>query len=725
MARTYAIQPPGVAAESRCIMAEISPDGLFSVNILRVCESLDSLADDIEFIASGQADNPRDGDAWERRTNAGRQLVRLRAALNNGELDRADCILDTLAVLRDVWQAIKAFEYGSHRDQPDKYGGPLHLPGEVAPLLPLSESSLKIRKADERYDPYPELRPNLSEGVIAGAISELEQKATSTADDARTNDLAIRALRGLNKPDLTTKRKRWSGAPNKLRALSATLAHLNAQTEIAGQSTDSKRAVAKVQWPDVETLRAISEQARKVSEFIRDALPTTAAKRTFAANAMPAVITELDRLTYLFYGRTLAEYDADVQRTAKLGWWTSLGGWIVATPGSKEQPSLAYHLRPGAQDDAVTYPRYVGWDIPVPQHSDAIWNALSTLRVYFGQIVFHRDWWIRQGAWLRDEIRARMGAGCSPDTSLGPWFDGELCRAPVFALNGPHLAQALRERPPALPETVLKYGTFDAPKTEGVPVEWLDELDHYAKKLSAAISESRNAMLIESLKPANPIPYDPELMQAWAKAADRDWHEYIEEPRREAYRLIMPTIWLEVLEAEQAGDTERLKAIQMRADRQWKEAMGVPAITSYENLAIVMATVQAAGYPATNAGLHAWTIAKANSRNGLGAAMPNGTGDNSRWEVEAGGFKFDGRFYPLVGKPLAVLRVIVDSPRRQTFGYPDLRSAWSDDMADESTIRAALSTLRRSLRKVAADFAISCSDPLPGKQGAWQFALPR
>jgi hypothetical protein len=383
------------------------------------------------------------------------------------------------------------------------------------------------------------------------------------------------------------------------------------------------------QWPDVETVRAIGEQTRKVSEFIRDALPTTAGKRLFAANAMPSLIAELDRLTYLFYGRTLADYDSDANRSAKLGWWISLAGWIVATPGTKEHPSLAYHLRPGVQDDAIIHTRYVGWNIPVPQHCDAIWNALATLRVYFGQIVFHRDYWIRQGAWLRNEIQSHaVGLACQPGAQLSPWFDAELCRAPMFALHGPHLASPLLERPPAVPETIHQYGTFEAPKTEGVPVEWLDELDHYATKLSAAISESPNAKLIESLKPSKPIPYDPELMQAWAGAADRDWHEHIEKPRREAYRHIMPTIWLEVLEAERAGDTERMKAIQMRADRQWKEAMGVPAITSYKNLEIIMATVEAAGYPATDAGLHAWTIAKANNRNESISGVANGAGDD-------------------------------------------------------------------------------------------------
>ncbi|MCI0335927.1 MAG: hypothetical protein L0228_22195 [Planctomycetes bacterium] len=96
-----------------------------------------------------------------------------------------------------------------------------------------------------------------------------------------------------------------------------------------------------------------------------------------------------------------------------------------------------------------------------------------------------------------------------------------------------------------------------------------------------------------------------------------------------------------------------------------------------------------------------------------------------RWRREAGGFWFDDRFYELTGKPLALLRVFLESPRRQTFGYADLRAAWEDDLAENATIRAALSDLRTLLRTVASDASIECDDPLPGNQGSWRFALPR
>ncbi len=121
--------------------------------------------------------------------------------------------------------------------------------------------------------------------------------------------------------------------------------------------------------------------------------------------------------------------------------------------------------------------------------------------------------------------------------------------------------------------------------------------------------KSPNAALIEALTPAKPIPYDPELMQAFADADRREWQK-LEKLRREVYRIIMPNVWVEVLEAERTGDADLVKSIQIRADQQWRDAMAVPALTSWSNLEIIFATVEAAGYPATDAGLHAWTIAR-------------------------------------------------------------------------------------------------------------------
>jgi hypothetical protein len=108
-----------------------------------------------------------------------------------------------------------------------------------------------------------------------------------------------------------------------------------------------------------------------------------------------------------------------------------------------------------------------------------------------------------------------------------------------------------------------------------------------------------------------------------------------------------------------------------------------------------------------------------------GAEVEDPPPDEPLWEIEAGGFRFDGSFYYLTGKPLALLRVFIDSPRRQTFGYAELRQAWREDTVEDSAIRAQLSKLRATLSKVATANGIEVADPLPGNNRTWQFLLPR
>ncbi len=117
-----------------------------------------------------------------------------------------------------------------------------------------------------------------------------------------------------------------------------------------------------------------------------------------------------------------------------------------------------------------------------------------------------------------------------------------------------------------------------------------------------------NAALIAALTPPKPIPYDPEVMQALADADRLAWQRF-NSLRAAVYRRIMPDEWREIFAAERRGDAEAARQLQCAADRRWEAAMGVPPLTSFENLAIVMAIVSAS-YPATDAGLHAWVIAQ-------------------------------------------------------------------------------------------------------------------
>ncbi len=266
---------------------------------------------------------------------------------------------------------------------------------------------------------------------------------------------------------------------------------------MAADNESTSRAVsttAATQWPSPDTVRAIGEQAQRLSTFVRDTLPTTAARRPFGAFYPPGpVLPELDRLTYLFYGRTLQDFEDDRIEWARLGWWASQAGWIVATPGPHDFPGLAQQLARPERVIAHFHADYLGWRAPVPSHVGALFNATVTLRVYFGQIVFARGHWIQAGDWLRDEIQSRIvGLTCHPQSQLGPWFEGEFCRMPSYLLRPPDrfAVPSQLKGPLPVPDEIRRCGTFDNPKTDGIPVEWLDAIDHHAAKLLAALSGS-------------------------------------------------------------------------------------------------------------------------------------------------------------------------------------------------------------------------------------------
>jgi predicted transcriptional regulator len=256
--------------------------GLFPVNIACIRESLESLADEIEFVASGDADDPSDSEAWEHRVNGGRQVVRLRAALNNGDLDRADCRLDTIPVLRDVRREVMRLQYGSHHDQSNQYCGPLHLPGEIQPLFPVSPESLLVRKAGEPYD--EPLWSTLSDDARSAILAAAEQ--------ATSDSLANRALRSLSKPPQTTKRERWTGLPNVLRTLSAKLASPPATepaTKGQGDEAADDRRSAALDRNNVAVLFCLSNREPAL-QTLDDIVVSAKVSRDTASKALKELI---------------------------------------------------------------------------------------------------------------------------------------------------------------------------------------------------------------------------------------------------------------------------------------------------------------------------------------------------------------------------------------------------------------------------------------------------
>lgn len=192
---------------------------------------------------------------------AAEQLVWLRAALNNGSLERADCDLPTVELLRKIQRVIRALDYGGNRDNPDQICGPLFLPGEiislglrippavpgeVAPLWTSMDCTQRIRKADDPFDPFEGLGPP------AESIPELQKSLAVLENDGEIGELAMRALRRTIKPELTTKRKRWVEFLRELRALSAELALPKVSPGVKVKRPGRKKADYETQQREAE-----------------------------------------------------------------------------------------------------------------------------------------------------------------------------------------------------------------------------------------------------------------------------------------------------------------------------------------------------------------------------------------------------------------------------------------------------------------------------------------
>jgi hypothetical protein len=99
-------------------------------------------------------------------------------------------------------------------------------------------------------------------------------------------------------------------------------------------------------------------------------------------------------------------------------------------------------------------------------------------------------------------------------------------------------------------------------------------------------------------------------------------------------------------------------------------------------------------------------------------------------EFVPGGFIYRGHHEPLRGRALQVLKVLSHA-RNQTCTAKDLISEiWKDALADEATVRKAVSNIRRALRTAvkAVGFA-SDENPVPTVDRgdgrlAWQLKLP-
>ncbi len=103
-------------------------------------------------------------------------------------------------------------------------------------------------------------------------------------------------------------------------------------------------------------------------------------------------------------------------------------------------------------------------------------------------------------------------------------------------------------------------------------------------------------------------------------------------------------------------------------------------------------------------------------------------GDSGRWRIDPGVAVFDGQRYEINKQPMRVLEKFLVT-RKHSLGYDDLRPILDKDgLIGNPTIRSHLKDLRSSLREIAKDAHLDESiieDPIPFKNGGWQFLLPR
>jgi hypothetical protein len=193
----------------------------FEVKAGRIADELSRLADLLELIANGEADDIRDGDGWQTRTDAGLLVARLQALLNYGDLDFADCDFPTLERLKSLWSSIKRLDFGDHSDRPKEYRGALFLPYELCPveIAPgITIPNQKLRGPDEAYET---LNVSPEERLLAADAARVVRRERGTSP--RSRRLAIGALARLQNGPTATKRERWGRLPNELRQYAANL----------------------------------------------------------------------------------------------------------------------------------------------------------------------------------------------------------------------------------------------------------------------------------------------------------------------------------------------------------------------------------------------------------------------------------------------------------------------------------------------------------------------
>lgn len=268
------------------------------------------------------------------------------------------------------------------------------------------------------------------------------------------------------------------------------------------------------QWPSKQQLLRIAKTTVELSAMFRRQ------RRAFSRQNIETVHTAIEKLDYLFHGRTLDDYRSDRELWKAGDWPFSLARWVVATPGPLDC------LPPGLVSACSenTGPRLpipgddiVGWDNDVTACYRSIFAALSVVKCYFGhEPVFSINKWMYGR--LADHVPRIAGSPCDEDV-LGRLVPEGASRTIVW---GELLDSEDRAKYPAEIQKLGKWNEAHGSPTT-VPEQWLDSLDEHSEELRGAISE-------------------PAGKQQRRDAIQPEWMEYIDELRSKD----PPTPWSQI-----------------------------------------------------------------------------------------------------------------------------------------------------------------------------------
>ena len=267
-------------------------------------------------------------------------------------------------------------------------------------------------------------------------------------------------------------------------------------------STKEPSPSAKQQdkWPSAQQLACIAETSRALAETLRRY------SRSFSRQGAPwinEIHTAMERLDYLFHGRSLENYERDQKRWWPSSLYCSLARWIVATPGENECLTSEFFLdRPMF----TTGPDIVGWNREVKCPYNAIFHGLSVLKCFFDhEPVFAINKWSRPRQPLLQNIRRRIPY--LESGALEELVPELLCRRVIWGapLNGTDA--------PKYPPEIQELGRLEksSARTAPIPESWIDSLFQFSAELRETIERhgGRNGSPMgETEKGDKPTPAD-------------------------------------------------------------------------------------------------------------------------------------------------------------------------------------------------------------------------